>query len=142
MKQAFTLVELLLSMSLLALIAAVTAPVLNNFQANNDLQLATDTYVQTLHRAQSNARAGKNDSAWGVKLQGHVLTIFKGNSYAARDSSFDEVYTLSSRVFFSGSNEMVFAKFSGLPSATGSTTFSVTGNSHTIVINSLGTVNY
>lgn len=141
----FTLLEVLLSVALLGLIAALSAPMYLSFQNRNDLDIAVSTSAQSLRRAQMLAQASTDDDAWGVKLESPNLIIFRGTSFAARDTNFDEVYPLSSTLVFSGVTEIVFTKFSGLPTAPSVGTIILTNiNNETrnIVINDQGMFEY
>ena len=62
----FTLLEVLLSVAIIALIAGIGTPVYQSFQTRNDLDVVTNTVAQSLRRAQVLARASDGDTTWGV----------------------------------------------------------------------------
>lgn len=137
------MLEMLLSVAIIALIAAIGAPVYLNFQTRNDLDIAAQTFTQGARRAQALSRAMEGDSSWGTHLASGSVTVFKGASYAARDAAVDETYDIASSITFSGTTDYVFAKLTGLPAATGSTTLtSVNNETRTIALNAKGTVTY
>ena len=139
----FTLIEVMLSLAAISIIAGISIPIYQSFQARNDLDIATVSIVQTMRRAQILAQAVDGDTSWGVKLQSESLTLFKGANYVARDSSFDEVFDISTTITPSGISEVVFAKFTGLPQTTGTITLSSNINeTRTITINEKGAVSY
>ena len=139
----FTLIEVMLSLAAISIIAGISIPIYQSFQARNDLDIATVSIVQTMRRAQILAQAVDGDTSWGVKLQSDSLTLFKGANYVARDSSFDEVFDISTTITPSGISEVVFAKFTGLPQTTGTITLSSNINeTRTITINEKGAVSY
>ena len=144
MKHAgFTLIEMLLSIAAIGIIAGISIPVYQSFQVRNDLDIATVETVQTLRRGQVLAQAVDGDTGWGVKIQGGSITLFKGTSYAGRDSNFDEVFDMPGAIVPTGVTEVVFAKFTGLPQAIGTATFiSNTNETRTITINAKGMVSY
>ena len=129
---------------MLGLIAGFSAPLYVSFQNRNDLDIATATTVQSLRRAQFLAQASVGDASWGVYLQTGNLTIFRGSSFASRNSDFDEVYPLSTSLVFTNLNEVVFTKFSGLPSPSSGTITLTNINNETrnIVINDQGMFDY
>lgn len=141
--KGFTLIELLLSAALIALLAGLSAPVYQSFRTRNDLDIAQNTAGQTLRRAQILSQAVDGDSSWGVKIQNGSIVLFKGENYAARDASFDEIFNVPSVIVPSGLTEIVFAKFSGLPQPAGTASLTApTGEIKTITINEKGTILY
>ncbi len=139
----FTLIEVLLSVAAITIIAGVSIPVYQSFQVRNDLDIATVEIAQGARRAQILSQSVDGDIAWGVKIQSGMIVIFKGNSYATRDVAFDEIFEMPISIVISGISELVFAKFTGLPTTTGTTTLtSSTNETRNITINVKGTVNY
>lgn len=140
--KAFTLFEILLAISLMGLVAAISSPFLSQVIGGNELQGAADIYVQSIRRAQSLARTGENDSDWGVYIQNGSVTVFEGNSYATRDTAQDEIIDISTVLNITGTQEYVFAAVTGEPGAAGSTTITAGSDSFVITVNSKGIVNY
>ena len=141
--RGFTLLEMLLTISVIGIIAAMSAPMFQSFQNRNDLDIATVTFVQMLRRAQTEAKAVDGDSSWGARLGTSSITLFKGTSYAARDTSYDEISDMSSSIVATGTVEYVFTKFTGLPQATGTLTLtSLNSEMRTITTNAKGTITY
>ena len=118
--KGFTLLELTLSISLIAVLAVITLPMYRSFQQTNSLDVAAQTLVQSMHRAQLLAQSGSHDSDWGVKLEAGSVTIFSGSSFAARNIDLDEVFDLSTAIEFEGLDEVVFSSVFGEPQQTGS----------------------
>lgn len=141
--KGFTLLEVLLSVAIIAVLAGMSIPIYQSFQNKNDLDIATTAAVQSLRRAQILSQAVEGDTSWGARLQSGSVVLFKGTSYAGRDSIFDEVFEISSSLTLSGLSEVVFGKFSGAPQATGNITLTSANNdARTITINSKGNINY
>ncbi|TSC61414.1 MAG: Uncharacterized protein Greene041614_1097 [Parcubacteria group bacterium Greene0416_14] len=139
----FTLIEMLLSISLLVLMGGIAIPIYYSFQVRNDLDIVTASHAQLLRRAQALARAGGGDISWGVHLTGTNMILFKGVDFLSRDSSFDETIELPPSITPSGLQDVIFSKFTGLPQTTGITTF--TSNqleARTSTINEKGMVNF
>ena len=118
-KNGFTLLELLLSIGLMAALAGIAAPMYMSLQAENEVAIAAATTGDLLRRGQIRAQAVDGDSDWGVEMVSSTVTIFKGNNFGSRDQSFDENYNLAATLNFSGLNEVVFNKFSGWTTASG-----------------------
>lgn len=142
-ESGFTLLEALLSLAIITLIAGLSIPVYNQLQMNNDLHIAAATSAQTMRRAQILSQAVDGDTSWGVYAQVESITLFQGASYVARNTSFDEVFSMPSTIAPSGQQEFVFAKFSGLPQNAGMLTLTLNANeTRNITINAKGTITY
>ncbi len=139
----FTLVELLLSVTIIGILTALSLPVYETFARRNDLDLTAQSVAGALRRAQVYARGNNYDSNWGVKFQSGSATLYRGTSYATRTSGFDETTTIPGTVSVSGLDDIQFAKLTGTPSATGTLTLtSTTNDSRAISLNAEGMVNY
>lgn len=144
MRQAgFTLIELLLSVAIIGVLSGLSLPVYESFARRNDLDLTAQSTVSAIRRAEVYARAVQGDSVWGVKFQSSGVTLFKGATYASRDTAFDETITLPGSVTISGLSEVQFAKLSAAPSTTGTVTLTSTANdTRTLTLNAKGMVDY
>lgn len=141
--KGFTLPEILLSVSLLAIIGGMTIPSYHTFIVRNDLDLATATLASNLRRAQSLSQSADGDMTWGVRVGVGSILIYKGSSYVARDVNYDENTQIPKSIVPTGVTEINFSKVFGIPSATG--TFSLTSQANekrTITINEKGMVDY
>jgi len=138
----FTLLEILLAISVLAIIAGIGIPVYQSFGVRNDLDLSVNTIAQSLRRAQILSEAVEGDTTWGVYVNNNVITIFKGSSYATRDVAYDETFSYSQAITPSGEQEIIFNKFTGEPQSFGTLTLSTLNDSKIITINSQGLISY
>ncbi len=139
--RGFTLIEILLSVALIAMLAGLSLPLYASFQNRNQLDLNTTAVVEMLRRAQLYSRSVNGDSQWGVNIQAGAVTLFKGSSFASRDTSYDEALSLSEST--SGLSEIVYSKLSGTPNTTGNIVLtSVNNETRTVAINAKGTVSY
>jgi prepilin-type N-terminal cleavage/methylation domain-containing protein len=141
--QGFTLVEVLLSVVLLSMIAGMSVPLTRIFLERNELDQTTMALAQTYRRAQFMSIAQDGDSAWGVKVTPSGILLFKGASYATRDQLFDESTSIVPSIMLSGLSEVVFQKGTGIPTTTGTSTFTARSNEiRNVTINQKGMVNY
>lgn len=136
----FTLLELLLVIGVAIFIAAFTIPIGFRFFQTQTLDETTDNILGTLRRAQNQAIFQKNDSAFGVKFLPGSYVLFQGNSYAERNQSEDESFTLAGGITISGINEVVFAKLTGRPNTSGTLTIMFSDDSRRLNINAQGKV--
>ncbi len=141
-EQGFTLLELLLSVAIIAILAGLSLPVYRTLLSKNDLDVAAVTVAQSLRRAQILSQAVDGDMTWGLKVQSGSIVIFRGASFAARDTTFDETFSTSTTIGVSGTTEIVFAKMTGLPQSTGAVTLSSETDTKSVTINAKGMVDY
>jgi type II secretory pathway pseudopilin PulG len=138
-RRAFTAIEALLSIGVIAVTAGISVPLVRNYQMRNDLNIATEYMLQALRTAQSNARAGKNTGQWGVYVP--TAVVFEGDSYDARIVVSDEEYPLPPSVTVGGLTEVPFSAVSGRPQTSGEIILSVvTGEQRIITIGDQGTI--
>jgi len=139
----YTIIELLIVFSILGLVIALSENSLHLFVSQIGIQDTSTSYVQSLRRARSLATTGRGDTSWGVRIATSTITVFKGASYAARDTAYDESFQTGVSYTVSGVSEVVFARFTGIPNTTGTTTITVSGTTPKDVhINAKGTVTY
>ena len=137
------MIEVMLSLAIIAVLAGISTPIYQSFQVRNDLDIAAVTIAQSMRRAQTLSQAVDGDTTWGVDIQSGSITVYKGVSYAGRDATFDELFDMPTSVTPSGLGGVVFAKFTGLPQITG--TITLTSNAsevRSIVVNSKGMISY
>lgn len=142
-KNGFTLVEILLVISLITLIAIVSVPVTQSALFQNNLILTANSIVNSARTAQLKSRSQQNDSVWGVSIQSNSIIIFQGTSYSARVVSSDSVSQKSPGVVVTGVTEFTFSKMLAEPSATGDIILTSASNQKkTLTLNSKGIINY
>lgn len=143
MKRGFTMIEVMLSLAIIGVLAGISAPIYQSFQVRNDLDIAAVTIAQSMRRAQVLSEAVDGDATWGVDVRSGSITVFKGATYAGRDTTFDELSPMPTSITPSGFGGAVFAKFTGLPQTTGTITLTSNANeTRTITINAKGTISY
>jgi prepilin-type N-terminal cleavage/methylation domain-containing protein len=138
----FTLLEVLLSIALIAILSGIGVPIYQSFQNRNDLDIAATTIAQSIRRAQILSQAVDGDVAWGVYVSGGNIVIFRGASYATRDSIYDEIFDLSTTITPSGISEINFDKLTGVTQDSGTLILTNFNDSRTITINEKGMVSY
>ncbi|MDD5416185.1 MAG: type II secretion system protein [Candidatus Daviesbacteria bacterium] len=141
-KSGFTLLEVLLAISVVAILSGLSIPVFRIMLTKNDLDIATTTVAQTLRRAQLLSQAVDGDTSWGLQVQSGSIVLFKGTSFISRDSNFDETFDMATTIGVSGTTEYVFSKFTGLPQATGTINLSTENDSRSVSINEKGTIGF
>ncbi len=143
-----SLVEVLLSVTLLTIMSFVMLPIAQNMLTMNELDTAITTLASNLRNAQTSAKTGKGDATWGLKINANQIIIFKGANYAARDVNFDALATISTKIVVTGTDEVVFSKmegrasFPGTPSTPGTISLKLDNQTKTISINPRGGLIY
>lgn len=155
--RGFTLIEVLLSVGIVTLLIGFTA--LGASQISKRLLIGpSDAYLENiLTTAVRRARDGVGASDWGVYLPYDEITrnldeaiVFKGSSYATRESAFDQTFAFSDKtdfvsVDFSGvepdrtnDHEVVFELYSGQTSSYGSIVLEIFGVNRTVAVSQQG----
>jgi len=122
------LIEMMLVLALFGILASIAIPVQNGFLNSNDLDIAAAMLAQSYRRAQALSQSSAGDSSWGAYAATSTVAVFKGTSYAERDESYDEVFDMAGSIKVTGVDEVVFAKFTGQPGLTGTTTLTSANN--------------
>jgi Tfp pilus assembly major pilin PilA len=116
-RSGFALIELLLVIGIIGAVTGMAVPIYRDYEIKNDLNLATEQVQQGLARARLLSQSGQNDSSWGFFIPSG--TLYKGETYAARDASFDEIYSMPSTITTTGLSEVAYSKIGGMPDSTG-----------------------
>lgn len=136
-RRAFTAVETLLTIGVIAVTAGLSIPMYRNYQIRGDLDIATEQTIQALRRAQLLSQAGEQDSQWGFYVRDGIL--FQGEQYALRDPNFDEEYPFPPTINTSGLSEVVFSRVYGVPQETGEITLEgLNGDQRIIIVSADG----
>ncbi|NQV90416.1 prepilin-type N-terminal cleavage/methylation domain-containing protein [Candidatus Uhrbacteria bacterium] len=156
-RKGFTIVEVLISISILSMLFAIGATGASRM-SKRLLIGPSDAYLENiLTTASRRARDGVEGGSWGVYLPYDEETrnlsevvVFKGSSYATRDSAFDQVFPYANKtdfitVDFSGAgvdttndHEVIFMLYSGQTSQYGSVDLEVFGVARTVRISPEG----
>lgn len=143
-RAGFTLLEVVLVIGIMGALIALSTVSIARFQQKNDLDLAATNAVDALRLAEERARGVDGDSRWGVRFATGTITIFRGNSFAGRDSAYDEETVLNNDIIASGTVEFVFARFAATTTNAGTTTLThqTLGESREVGVNAKGTITY
>ncbi len=111
--------ELLLVVAIAAVIFTIVAPVGISLYRAQLVEEVRSNIIDALQKARHNSILQKGDTAYGVRVVAGSYTIFQGVTYDTRNIDGDEVFPVASNVSFSGWQDIIFAKLTGLPNATG-----------------------
>jgi hypothetical protein len=137
-RPGFTAIELLLAIGLITISAGMSVPVYRQYLIRSDLEIARQNISQGIQRAKFLSQVAMNDSAWGFStdaLPGRGV-LFMGDSFATRESDFDEEYSIPPTIAVAGLTEVRFEKISGRPIESGTITLTaLNGEQRTIAVN-------
>lgn len=140
-KKGFTLIEVLLVIALGTVLTALALPVGFRFYQFQVADEAATGVLSALRNAESHARLGREGSSFGIKFLPASYVVFQGDTYATRLVARDELFSLPTDTdIISTADEIVFARVTGVPSATGTIALTLYGRTHVIQINDEGVV--
>ncbi len=119
-RRAFSLLEVVIVIGIIGVMAALSIPQYRDYQIRSDLDTVAQQVSQGLARAQLLAKSGERDSAWGFYVPAGIL--YKGASYATRDSNYDQTFPMPSTIAVNGLLDISYAKNTGTPSEVGNIT--------------------
>ena len=124
-----TLIELLASIFIIAILATIFMSAFSTFRENSQLSEAHSAIIGVLKDARSRTLSSQNKSNYGVHFEAAKAVLFKGNIYNSADAS-NEPYFLPSSVQISainltgGAADTVFTRLLGTTTASGTVTIS------------------
>ncbi len=140
-RRGFSLVELILTVAIMTIIVSIVAPITNKQFDFFDITAERENFLSVLRRARILSITNRNSSPHGVYVATTTYTVFEGVSFAARSTSYDEVYPKLGNAVISGSNQVVF---SALAATTSASSFTIVLNnaSSTVDVNIEGGISY
>ena len=141
--KAFTLLELILTMTVLMILAAVAFNSYYNFQLEIKVDEEANRIKQILRQVQQKAISGEQSAKWGVRFinattSNQYYDVFYGDGYAAGTST--ERYYLAEGIDFtspasSSTLDAIFNKRTGTNSSSSAITISVKTQTSDIIKN-------
>lgn len=147
-QKGITVLELLLTLSVLGVLVAVALPQFSGMKENQVLKNTLGDIVSALHNAQSQSLASVDSSEYGVHFQSDRLLIFKGKIFSMGSPDNKTINIISpaniSNVTLAGvsstEGDFYFERLSGIPSKAGTITVSTSSRSKIITISATGAV--
>jgi prepilin-type N-terminal cleavage/methylation domain-containing protein len=139
-QNGFTVIELLIVIALVVIIAGMSVSFYSRFLTQNAVANTVDQLVGELRKAQLYSMMGRQNGTWGVAYNSNKITLFQGNTFATRNTAFDELFNINTNISITGFSELTFTKATGTPSASPTIVVAGNNNSKTITVNSLGVV--
>jgi len=140
----FTLAEIIIALAIIVMLSTLALFLGFDFYRGYSLRSDANNIVSVLRRARNNALDNVNEAPHGVFINSSTkqLIIFQGNSYAARNPTFDGIFMLAPLVTPSGLQEVVFSQLSGDSNASGTITLATEQKSLNVSINHEGGIDW
>lgn len=126
-QQGFTVVELIIVMTIMLVLSTVSVIAFRNMQSSQALTIALDETGYALRSARDATLASLEGSVYGVRFEPTNVIRFTGSTYSASSSSniiYDLPTGISTTVAMAdGTSQVVFRRLSGEASATGTIIF-------------------
>lgn len=142
-QKGITFIELLLVVSIILILSALSIPFSSRLLTRNAVDNTSDQLINSIRKAQIYAMMGKQNSSWGVNYSSNTITLYKGSSFATRDTSLDETFNVNTNIsvsFSTPSTDINLTRVSGLPNIQPTITISEGNKSDIFSINSQGVV--
>ena len=136
-RNSFTLIELLIVISLLFIIGASLSPFVTRTLSDVNLSTSAQNILTTLRKAQTYAMDDKENTVWGVCVNASSLYLFHT---ACSPGNYRETITLPATITLGGLSTITFSGYRGEPDATPTITLTSSSGTKTITVNSTGAV--
>jgi prepilin-type N-terminal cleavage/methylation domain-containing protein len=148
MLRGLTLIEIIVVITIGAILAAAAVPIATTLQASAQLNESATALIQTLRIARQHSIDRVNDAPHGVYMiqavQNDSYVLYQGDSYAVLDPDADQITVLPPSINLTTTltgNEIHFSSGFGIPDTNGSITLThATRGVKTITINAAGTI--
>jgi prepilin-type N-terminal cleavage/methylation domain-containing protein len=139
--KGLTLVELLLALSIMAILATVGVLNLAGYRQRQNLDLAAQEITNALRDAQQRSMSQEFENPWGIRFQGvasgkDLYHLFTGASFTAATSTYDLSPKLEFAHLRGGQTlDIVFSQVSGTATATQSIVIETVSQSAFAIVN-------
>ena len=145
-KKGFTLIEILIVISLVTIISFVTFNFFVDYRASQGVAQDVELIETVLYKARNEAISSNGSNDYGVHCASSSMTACKGSVYTASNTTnqiflFTSGNTLSGISLVSGGVDVVFNKLSGETTQSGTLTLTTSkGGVKTIIIYPTGLI--
>lgn len=118
------MIELLASISIIAVLAAIVFGSMNSFRNSKALQIVSEDALSLLDEAKNNTLSAKDNYAYGVHFESAKMVLFRGMTYSSSDTTnkkvdVDNAVQIYSINLAGGGSEVLFQRLTGKTSQNG-----------------------
>ena len=135
--KGFTLIEIILTTSILLVMAGIASPFFSNQVSGNNLEVISQELISSLRKAQNYSFNGNNNTDWGVCLFNSNIRLFQGT---CATPTIKEDYSIPGQITVSGLNTITFSRLNGEPNSQAVISISNGPSTRTINISSAGAI--
>lgn len=129
-KKGFTLVEMIIAISIIGIMSAISVTTFSNFLKRDNLSSNASALANGIREARSRTLASIKGQQYGVKIDADRFTIFSGSSFST--STADNSYLFAYGVQANTSIPVViFSRVTGTTAASGTIDLYLTSNPQT-----------
>jgi len=136
-RNGFTLIELIIVLSLISLIGASLSPFVTRTLSDVNLSTSSQNVVTILRKAQTYAMDNKGNTVWGVCTTAGQIYLFQTTCSA---ENYRETLILPPIITLTGLTTTTFSAYRGEPATPTTITLSIGATSRTITVNDVGAV--
>ncbi len=142
----FSLLEIVLVVSIIALLAAIVGLPFSKFRQAQALQNSANALVSILGEARTKTLAALDNTSYGVHIQSDQAILFTGTTYSPSASTnmtllFEEPVTAQTISLAGGGSEVKFDRLKGTTDQHGTIVIALpNGQTRTITISATGTI--
>ncbi|MEK7616348.1 MAG: prepilin-type N-terminal cleavage/methylation domain-containing protein [Patescibacteria group bacterium] len=140
-RRGFTLIEVLISLSILTILLGLSVPFVLNFYERYQIDSERAKFVSLLRQARTMSLGGEGSADHGMYISGTQFTVYEGANYATRNTAKDQTSERETNVDITGPTEATFAYLTG---TTASQSFILDNRvkQNTIHVNTEGTIDW
>lgn len=115
-QKGFSLLEVVITLGIIATLATIVVPSLKLFQYNNEIKITESILGTQLNQARTYARARFYDSGWSVEVDENngTITLFQGFDKASAPVSTKREFVIPKTVTLSAGETFQFEKKTGI----------------------------
>lgn len=120
--RGFTLTEIMLIISIIVIVGAITAPLGFSYYQLTEVDAFTDEFVANLKTAREMAMSSRADDNYGLAVNENSYVVFKGNyfngvvSSGDNDGFDDQEILITPDIALTGPSQLFFSKVTGTSS--------------------------
>ena len=144
--KGFTIIELLIVLTILAVLVGVISLPVIRFRREQALQNTTNAVLTVINEARAKTLAGTNNTNYGVRFESDRAILFQGSTYQSTSGTnqiflYESPVVLGTVALFGGSSEITFDRLRGTTAQHGTLQLQLpSGTTRTITVTANGTV--